>query len=217
MGGEIKQEHEDDCIKPCKSELSDLGNPASKSTSENTGETCLQFSSLENDCILDKAPIPDCNKARGLKPLVGCENKKGDSGFLVESGGTTEETGVDNVDAGFEQGKATNGLEDGGLIADTSSLKDPRQLHVQFPAGDVKLPPGTDHVPNGSFEGYGNHSKLVCRDDDENYCKYYKLSDKCQSYRPLTGVGNRRIKKSVMTKSGRAIPRSKWFEDTRTG
>ncbi|VVA97314.1 unnamed protein product [Arabis nemorensis] len=220
LGGVIKKEHEDDYNKTIKSEFSDLGNPASKSTSENTSETCLQFSSLENDSILEKTPISDCGKARGLKPLVGCENKKGNSDLLVESVVTTEETGVVNVDAGFVKGEATNGLDDGGLVADTFSLKDPSQVQLQSPEsvyldGDVKLPSGAYRVPNGSFEGYGNKSKLVRRDDDENYCKYYKFNDKCKSYRPLARVGNRRMKKS-MAKYGRAVPRSKCFEDTRT-
>uniref|UniRef100_A0A1J3FX37 Telomere repeat-binding protein 4 n=1 Tax=Noccaea caerulescens TaxID=107243 RepID=A0A1J3FX37_NOCCA len=194
LGGEIKQEHEDVYDnKPCKSEFSHQGNPA---TSENTSETCLQISSLENDCVLEQTPVSDCKRARVL-------NKKRDCDSLVESGGISEETGVVNVDAGFEQEEAING-----------SLKDPSQLpELVHLDGDVKLPPGMDHVPNGSLKGYGNHSKLVCRDDDENYCKYYTLSDKCKSYRPLTRVGNRRIK---MTKYGRAVPRSKCFEDTRT-
>ncbi|ESQ41334.1 hypothetical protein EUTSA_v10012893mg [Eutrema salsugineum] len=221
LGAEVKQELEDVYDKPCKSEFPHQGIPASKSTSDNTSETCLQISSLENDSIVEQTPVSDCKRARGLKPLLRCENKKGDCDFLVGSGGISEETSVVNVDAGFDQGEAINGLEEGGLTADTFSLKDPSQLHVQFPEpvhldGDVKLPSGTDGVPNGSFAVYGNHSKLVCRDDDENYCKFYKFSDKCKSFRPLTRVGNRRIKKSVMKKYGRAVPRMKCFEDTRT-
>ncbi|KAG7550553.1 Ubiquitin domain [Arabidopsis thaliana x Arabidopsis arenosa] len=192
LGGVVKQELEDGYNKPCKSEFFDQGNPASKSTSENTSVTCLPFSSLEIDCILEQTPVSDCKPACGLKSLVG------------------EETCVVNEDAGSEQGEATG------------ALKDPSQLHLQSPEsvhlnGDVKLPPCTDQLPNDSFEGYGNHSKLVCRDDDENYCKYYKFSDKCKSYRPPFRVGNRRIMQSVMTKyGGRSISKLKCFEDTRT-
>ncbi|KAG2244219.1 hypothetical protein Bca4012_024252 [Brassica carinata] len=196
--GNIKQEHAED-VKPCKS---DLGNLASKSPtpSDVTSET-----SLENDCILEQAPVPDCKRALGLKPLVGCGNKKEDFD------GITEETGGNIV-----KGEATV-----GSIADTFSLKDSSQLHVQFPEslhldGDVKTPPGMIGVSNGSLEGYRNLSKLVCRDDDENYCKYYRSSEKCKSYRPLTRVGHRIMKKSMVTKYGRAVPRSKCFEDTRT-
>ncbi|CAN6810992.1 unnamed protein product [Brassica oleracea] len=170
--------------KPCKSELSHQGNLSSKSPSENTSETCLQVSSLENDCVLEQAPVSDCSKiALGLKqPLVGCGNKKEDCAVHVE------------------QGEATNGL----MIPDTISLKDPSHESVHL-----------DGVLNGSLGGYMNQSKLVCRDDDdENYCKFFKFSDKCnKSYRPMTRVGHRRIKKS---KYGRAFPRSKCFEDTRT-
>ncbi|KAL0843057.1 hypothetical protein Bca101_016302 [Brassica carinata] len=179
--GKIKQEHVEDVYNDrlCKSELSHQENLASKSPSDNTSETCLQVSSLENDCVLEQTPVSDCKIALGLKPL--------------------EETGVIYVDAGFEQGEATN-----GMITDPFSLKDPSQLHVQFP--------GTDGVSNDSLEEYMNHSKLVCRDDDENYCKYYKFSDKCnKSYRPVT-----RVKKSMMKKYRRAVPRSRCFEDTRT-
>lgn len=186
----IKQEHElvyND--KPCKSELSHQGNLSSKSPSDNTSETCLQVSSVENDCVLEQTPVSDCKIALGLKqPLVGCGNKKEDCAVHVE------------------QGEATNGL----MIPDTISLKDSSHESVH-------MPPGKDGgVLNGSLGGYMNHSKLVCSDDDdENYCKFYKFSDKCnKSYRPMTRVGHRRIKKS---KYGRAFPRSKCFEDTRTG
>ncbi|KAG5408432.1 hypothetical protein IGI04_004751 [Brassica rapa subsp. trilocularis] len=73
---------------------------------------------------------------------------------------------------------------------------------VDIEKREVKTPPGTD--------GVLNQSKLVCRDDDdENYCKYYRFSDRCRRFnRPLTRVGHRRM----MTKYGRAVPR-----DTRTG
>ncbi|RID68429.1 hypothetical protein BRARA_C00585 [Brassica rapa] len=185
----IKQEHElvyND--KPCKSELSHQGNLSSKSPSDNTSETCLQVSSLENDCVLEQTPVSDCKIALGLKqPLVGCGNKKEDCAVHVE------------------QGEATNGL----MIPDTISLKDSSHESVH-------MPPGKDGgVLNGSLGGYMNHSKLVCSDDDdENYCKFYKFSDKCnKSYRPMARAGHRRIKKS---KYGRAFPRSKCFEDTRT-
>lgn len=176
--------------KPCKSELSHQGNLSSKSPSENTSETCLQVSSLENDCVLEQAPVSDCSKiALGLKqPLVGCGNKNEDCAVHVE------------------QGEATNGL----MIPDTISLKD-------LSHESVHMPPGKDGgVLNGSLEGYMNQSKLVCRDDDdEKYCKFFKFSDKCnKSYRTMTRVGHRRIKKS---KYGRAFPRSKCFEDTKTG
>ncbi|KAH0860911.1 hypothetical protein HID58_089172 [Brassica napus] len=115
-----------------------------------------------------------------LDPPLGCGNKKEDCEFHVESGGLTEETCVvNNVDAG---------LEDGGLI----SLKDPSPEPVHL-----------DGVPNE----YRNRSKLVCRDDDENYCKCYKCKDKCnKSYRPpLTWAGHRR-----------AVHRSQCFEGTKT-
>ncbi|KAF2615581.1 hypothetical protein F2Q70_00007387 [Brassica cretica] len=174
--------------KPCKSELSHQGNLSSKSPSENTSETCLQVSSLENDCVLEQTPVSDCKIALGLKqPLVGCGNKKEDCAVHVE------------------QGEATNGL----MIPDTISLKD-------LSHESVHMPPGKNGgVLDGSLEGYRNQSKLVCRDDDdEKYCKFFKFSEKCnKSYRPMTRVGHRRIKKS---KYGRAFPRSKCFEDTRT-
>ncbi|KAJ0260900.1 Telomere repeat-binding protein 4 [Hirschfeldia incana] len=169
--GKIKQEHVEDVY----------SNKLSKSELENTSETCLQVSSLENDCVLEQTPVSDCKMALGLNLL--------------------EETGVVDVDAGFEQGEVTK-----GLVADSISLKDPNHESVHM-----------DGVPNGSLEGYRNHSKLVCRDDDENYCKYYKFIEKCnKSFKPMTRVGHRRIKKSMMKKYGRAVPRSRCFEDTRT-
>ncbi|CAN7141152.1 unnamed protein product [Brassica rapa subsp. narinosa] len=135
---------------------------------------------------LEQTQVSDCKRGRGLNPLAGCGNKKEDCDFHVESGGVTVETCVvNNVDAG---------LEDGGLI----SLKDPSQLHVQCPE-----PVHLDGVPNE----YRNRSKLVCRDDDESYCEYYKCKDKCnKSYSPsLTWAGHRR-----------AVHRSKCFEGTKT-
>ncbi|KAJ4912014.1 Telomere repeat-binding protein 4 [Raphanus sativus] len=149
IGGSIKQEHVEDIIKPCESELASKSPP-----SDITSETCL-----ENDC----------KRALVSKPLVGCGgNKKEDCAVSLISG-----------------------------------LKDPSQLHLQFPQpllhldGDVKTPPGTDGigVSNGSLEGYRNQSKLVCRDNDENYCKYYRFSDRCRPYRPLTRVRHRIMKK----------------------
>ncbi|KAF8049808.1 hypothetical protein N665_2115s0008 [Sinapis alba] len=192
--GKIKQEHVY-TNKPCKSVFSHQANLASKPPSDNTSGV-----SLDKGFILEQTPVSDCKRASGvMPPLVGFGNKKEDCDFHVESGGVTEETCVVNVDAG---------LEDGGLIADTFSIKDPTQLPVQ-----CQEPVHLDGVPNG----YRNRSKLVCRDDDENYCKYYKYSDKCnKSYRPpLTCAGHRRINKSVVTKYGRAVPRSKCFQDTK--
>ncbi|CAN8236531.1 unnamed protein product [Cochlearia groenlandica] len=184
----IKQEHQD-----CISEFPDQGNPlAPKANSENTSETCLQFSSLENDCILKQTPCKRENH------LVACESKKGDCGFLVESGSFTEDTGFVTADTMFEDGEEARD----GLIADTSN--------------GFKLPLGMDDVPNDSFEGYGNHSKLGFRDGDEKYCRYYKLSEKCNSYRALTRVTNRRISKSMAKKYGRAFLKTKCFEDMRT-
>lgn len=187
VGKKIKQEHVYN-HKPCKSVFSrQAANLASsKSPSENTSN-------------VSQTPVSDCKIARGLmNPLVGCcGNKKEGCEFHVESGGITEETCVvNNVDAG-------------GLIADTFSLKDPSQLLPVEPVhldGHVKLPAGTD---DGVANGYRNRSKLVCRDDDEDYCKYYKFSGKCnKSYRPrLTWAGHRRINKSVGTKYGRAEKR----------
>ncbi|XP_010492162.1 PREDICTED: telomere repeat-binding protein 4-like [Camelina sativa] len=194
-GGVIKQEVLEDVYnnnKPCKSEFSDHVNLASKSTSS---VTCLQVSSVDNDGILEQTPVfSDCKKEEcGLKSLVGTE----------------EETCVVN--------------EAGGFVADGFSLKDPSQLRLQSPEsvhldGDVKLAPCTDRVLDDSFEGYVNHSKLVCRDDDDNYCKYYKFSDNCKkSYRPPPSrVGNRRIKKCVMKNYGRGVSKLKCSEDTRT-
>ncbi|CAN6992659.1 unnamed protein product [Brassica oleracea var. botrytis] len=75
---------------------------------------------------------------------------------------------------------------------------------VDIEKREVKTPPGTDGVLNGSLEGYRNQSKLVCRDDDESYCKYHRFSDGCRrSNRPLTRVGHRRM----MTKYGRTVLR----------
>ncbi|XP_010456522.1 PREDICTED: telomere repeat-binding protein 4-like, partial [Camelina sativa] len=190
-GGAVKQEELEHVYinnKPCKSEFSD-----------HEANADLQVSSVESDCVLEQTPVfSDCKKEEcGLKSLVGTE----------------EETCVVNE----EQGEAT-----GGFVADRFSLKDPSQLRLQSPEsvhldGDVKLAPCTVRVSDDSFQGYVNHSKLVCRDDDNNYCKYYKFSDNCnKSYRPPSRVGNRRIKKSVMKNYGRGVSMLKCFEDTRT-
>ncbi|CAN8256418.1 unnamed protein product [Cochlearia groenlandica] len=150
----IKPEHGDiNNNKPCKTEFYD--HPASKSSSESTKESCLQFPSLEQE------PVFDRKKGFGLTGLLGCESKNRDSDLLVESRSVSEETCVVNVDA-------------------------------------------------------GDNTKLVCRDDDENYCKYYKFSDKCKLYRPLTRVVHRRTKKSAMKRYGRTFPTSRCFDDTRT-
>ncbi|KAG2279165.1 hypothetical protein Bca4012_012151 [Brassica carinata] len=187
---------------PCKSDFSHQ--PANLGSSKPPSDDNTSDVSLANDCIFKQTPVSGCKRARGVKALPGwCGNKKKEGcHFHVESG--EEETCV------------VNNVEGGLIIADTSSFKDPNQLPVQQPLvhldGHVQLSPGTDGVANG----YRNRSKLVCRDDDENHRKYYKKCNK--SYRPpLTWAGHRRVNKSVVTKYGRAVPRStKCFEDTKT-
>ncbi|VVA97390.1 unnamed protein product [Arabis nemorensis] len=185
---EIKQEQEDK-YKPFKCESSDKGNSVSRPAYENTSEKCVvnSFSFPDNDDILERTPMSDNKKIHGLTP-VGCDV---------------------NVNTGFQQGVATGGLGDGGLITDTCNVEDATSLGVQFPKsvcvdGDLKSPSYMDMTPNDSFARHGNHTNLGRRDDDEKLYSYHKLSNKFKPYRSPT---IRRIRKSLSSKYWKQVPK----------
>ncbi|CAN7107206.1 unnamed protein product [Brassica rapa subsp. narinosa] len=159
---EIKQE---DHHKPVKSEFSDQGNSVSMPTYENTSDKCVvnSFSFPDNDGILERTPMSDHKKIHG------------------ETGGNV------NVNTGFEQGEAIDGMGDGGLTTNTCNLEDKTALVVQLPK-----PVCVDMIPNDSLARHGNHTNLV-RDDDEKLYSSRKCSNKFTSYK---SPAIRRIRKS---------------------
>ncbi|XP_010520105.1 PREDICTED: telomere repeat-binding protein 3 [Tarenaya hassleriana] len=222
LGKEIKQEQVDE-YKPLKTELPDRGNSGLKSADDITSEKCLlnKFSFCEDFGILDRIAVSDYDMAHDLKP-VGYQNKKEDPDFSCKFGGILGEKGDVFVNTGFEgQGEATKRLGDGGLtVADICEPKDTAKLRVPFPEsvhsdGDVKSPSCKDPVRNGSFARYGNHTKLGSRDDDENFFRCYKFSNKFNSYRPSTRIGDRRIRKLLSSKYWKAVPKLKDYEHKR--
>lgn len=217
FGKEIKQELEDK-YKPFKSESSDQGNSVSRPAYGNTSEKCVvnSFSFPDNDDILERTPMCDNKKIHGLTP-VGCETKIETCDFYVKSGGITGETGDVDVNTVFQQGVATGGLGDGGLITDTCKLEDGTSLGERFPKsvcvdGDLKSPSYMDNTPNGSFARHGNHTNLGRRDDDEKLYSYHKLSNKFKSYRSPT---IRSIRKSLSSKYWKQVPKD--FGHSRAG
>ncbi|CAG7877775.1 unnamed protein product [Brassica rapa] len=163
---EIKQE---DHHKPVKSESSDQGNSVSMPAYENTSDKCAvnSFSFPDNDGILERTPMSDHKKIHG------------------ETGGNV------NVNTGFEQGEAIDGMGDGGLTTNTCNLEDTTALVVQLPK-----PVCVDMIPNDSLARHGNHTNLV-RDDDEKLYSSRKCSNKFTSYK---SPAIRRIRKSLSSK-----------------
>ena len=164
--GNAQETKQEDHHKPVKSESSDQGNSVSMPAYENTSDKCVvnSFSFPDNDGILERTPMSDHKKIHG------------------ETGGNV------NVNTGFEQGEAIDGMGDGGLTTNTCNLEDKTALVVQLPK-----PVCVDMIPNDSLARHGNHTTNLVRDDDEKLYSYRKCSNKFTSYK---SPAIRRIRKS---------------------
>ncbi|XP_044509790.1 telomere repeat-binding protein 4-like [Mangifera indica] len=126
--------------------------------------------------------------------------------------------GLENV---LEQQLETNGVEKGGLNgAEACSSRDPTELCMTFPSlinsdRDVKLPSCRNPVPNSLYQTLRNANKLGVRDDDDNLSRTNKLSNKLKVYRPVTRIGDRRMKKLLTSKYWKVAPKLKDFEQSR--
>ncbi|XP_044461539.1 telomere repeat-binding protein 4-like [Mangifera indica] len=127
--------------------------------------------------------------------------------------------GMENV---VEQQLETKGMEKGGLNrAETICSRDPTELRMTFPLliksdRDVKLPPCRNSVPNFLFSRHRNaYNKLAVRDYDDNLSRTNKVSNKLKVYRPVTLIGDRRIRKLRTSKYWKVAPKRKDLEFSR--
>lgn len=128
-----------------------------------------------------------------------------------------------NVDHGIERQQEGEKLETDGLtMANTCSLKDPIELCVKFPAmvssdSNIELSLIREPVPNASFSKHRNDIKLGNRDDDENFSRCNKPSTKVKAVRPLTRIGDHRIRKLLTSKYWKGAPKLRDCEVSRNG
>lgn len=112
----------------------------------------------------------------------------------------------------FEEGLETKGLESG----------DPTELCVTYAAlvnseKDVKLTSCRDPVPFASVSRQRNDVKLGVRDDDDNLVRNTKSSNMSKVYRPMSRIGDRRLRKLLTSRYWKVAPTLKDFELSRAG
>ncbi|XWS56591.1 hypothetical protein CRYUN_Cryun09bG0099000 [Craigia yunnanensis] len=227
----VKQEIQYD-DKPLKSECVEQGScelsvVASESTTENS-DNSKEFTHAENDADLERNSTktqPACSKqiSDDLKSAI-CKRNVAYGSFPGNLDGCSPNFGglFDGLsENGVKQEREAKGLETGALsISNTCPSKDPVDLSMTFPAPinserDVKLPSCRDPVSNASFSRHRNDTKLGSRDDDENFSRFNKLSNRFKVSRPPTRIGDRRIRKLLTSKYWKGAPKLKDFEHSR--
>lgn len=201
----------------------------SESASLNCDQNCSlnEFPLAEDDGILERtSKIMDSTIGGDSKSAI-CKinNANGNIPCKVEVEGSSlnsEELCYNGMEDRFEQGLETKGFETGDLNMDkTFSSRDPTELCMTFPASinsdrDVKLPSSRDPVPDACFSRQRDVA-LGGRDDDDNLIRINKFSNKLKVYRPVTRVGDRRIKKLLNSRYWKVAPKLKDFELSRAG
>ncbi|KAK2637484.1 hypothetical protein Ddye_032276 [Dipteronia dyeriana] len=223
--------------KPVKTECLDHGScevsaVVSESASLNCNQKCLlnEFPLVEEDDILERTlktvGSNSSGKIGGDLKLEICKSNMLKGNFLSKAEGGSpnyRESCFNSVENAFEQLVETKAMETGGLNTATTRIsKEPTELCMTFPAltdsdKDVKLPSCRDPVPNASFSRHRNDIKLGIRDDDDNLPRFNKFSNKLKVYRPVTRIGDRRIRKLLTSKYWKSAPKLKDFEHPRTG
>ncbi|XP_017984879.1 PREDICTED: telomere repeat-binding protein 3 [Theobroma cacao] len=231
----VKQEIQYD-DKPLKTECFEQGSceasvVASVSTTENS-DNLKEFTHAENDAILERTLIKTqpafLEQIGGDSKSVICKGNVAYGNFPCNANvdGYSPDIGElcdGKSENGFKQEQDARGLETGALhIANTCPSKDPVELSMTFPPPinsdrDVKLPSRRDPVPNASFSRHRNDIKLGSRDDDENFSRFNKLSNRFKASRPPTRIGDRRIRKLLTSKYWKVAPKLNDFENSRAG
>ncbi|KAK3232140.1 hypothetical protein Dsin_004021 [Dipteronia sinensis] len=223
--------------KPVKTECLDQGScevsaVVTESASLNCNQKCLlnEFPLAEDDDILERTLKTTGSNSSGkiggdLKSEI-CKSNMLKGNFLSKAEGGSpnyRESCSNSVENAFEQLVETKAKETGGLKMATTriSKEDPTELCMTFPAStdsdkDVKLPSCRDPVPNASFSRHRNDIKLGIRDDNDNLSRFNKFSNKLKVYRPVTRMGDRRIRKLLTSKYWKSAPKLKDFEHPRT-
>ncbi|KAG7949756.1 hypothetical protein I3843_13G078900 [Carya illinoinensis] len=97
---------------------------------------------------------------------------------------------------------------------DKCSLEDPEVWDGKPPAlvssdSSVKVPLCGDHIPCSSFPASRDDVKIVSRDDDEKSSGCTHPSTITKSIRPVSRIGNRRIRKILASKHWKVSPKLK--------
>ncbi|KAE8712084.1 Telomeric DNA binding protein 1, putative isoform 2 [Hibiscus syriacus] len=230
----IKQEIHSYDDKPLKLESDEQGSreseasaAASESTTENS-DNVKEFKPAGDDAFLDRAQIktqPACLEqiSGDLKSII----RKGNAAY-GNFRGDMDQCSPDLGDLcngtsenGFKQDRDAKVLDIGkSSIPNTCPSKDPVESPVTFPFPvdsklDVKLPSQRDPIPKASFSRHRNDIKLGSRDDDENFSRFTRLSYRFKTSRPLTRIGDRRIRKLLTSKYWKVAPKLKDFEHSK--
>ncbi|KAM1126072.1 hypothetical protein ACFX2B_040796 [Malus domestica] len=233
FGIDVKQERQDE-HKPLKEECPDQG------SSEESVSLGLTSQNVDQKGILKEIPCADSDTVLERTSVITTSDSSAKAGRRAKSvisssrptfqnysgkveGGSLGivESCYGNIANGIEVQEDSKPLETGALkIANPCSSKDPTELHAKYPAmlnGDsnVKLSLFRDPVPNASFSRHRNDIELGSRDDDENFTRCIKPSNRVKVFRPPPRVGDRRIRKLLTSKYWKAAPKLRECEHYR--
>ncbi|KAK8542229.1 hypothetical protein V6N13_137198 [Hibiscus sabdariffa] len=200
---------------------------ASDWTTENS-DNLKEFKHSENNailkCTLAKMQSSYSEQTKGDLKFAICKDNVAYGSFHGDLEGCSPNFRelCDGIrDNGVKREREANGLESAPFtVANSCSLKDPLHLSMPFPAPintdrDVKLPSCNDSVPNASFSRHRNSIKLGSRDDDENFSRFNKLSNRFMASRPPTRIEDQRVRKFLTSKYWKGAPELKDFENFR--
>lgn len=229
---------EDKPVKPVKEERFEPGSSEGSAfvnelTSQSIDQEFIlkEFPNADSNAILERTSSitkSDClHKVGGDVKSVICNSSKAafqnNPSILEGRFPHIGESYHSNVDNGIERQQEGEKLETDGLtMANTCSSKVPIELCVKFPAmvssdSNVELSLVRVPVPNASFSKHRNDIKLGSRDDDENFSRCNKPSTKVKAVRPLTRIGDRRIRKLLTSKYWKVAPKLRDCEVSRNG
>ncbi|CAI0443243.1 unnamed protein product [Linum tenue] len=226
--GVVKRERVE--TKPVKTECLDLGSceesiflPDYDSPSSDSRQSLKEIPPpAESDSILERSSTvsnaDSSEKGNGDEKPIQCEK------VLAKVEGVSP-VSVETCDAKPESGLGRQPLADGmetrGLILDNAcSSKDPMKLSAKNPAlvnsaNTVKVLSHGNSLPSASDLKHGNDVKLGIRDDDENFFRFNKLSNRRKAFKPSSRIGDRRIRKLLSSKYWKAAPKLKDYELTK--
>lgn len=167
------------------------------------------------------AVTTDCSENIVVEKLVNGKNKndKGSFASKVDVGVCDyRESGDCKIDCETKM-ICKDELEKGGKVligtgADMCSLHCPEVWDGKPPAlvtsgSNVKVPLSGDHFPHSSFPASREDVKIVSRDDDENSSGCTHPSTITKSSRPVSRIGDRRIRKILASKYWKVSPKLK--------
>ncbi|XP_068330555.1 telomere repeat-binding protein 3-like [Pyrus communis] len=233
FGIDVKQERQDE-HKPLKEECPDQGSSQESVslglTSQNVGQKGIlkEILCANSDTVLERTSVitssdSSAKAGRRAKSVISSSRPtfQNYSGKVEGGSPGIVESCYGNVANGIEVQEDSKLLETGALkIANPCSSKDPTELHAKYPAmlnrdSNVKLSLFRDPVPNASFSRHRNDIELGSRDDDENFTRCIKPSNRVKVFRPPPRVGDRRIRKLLTSKYWKAAPKLRECEHYR--